>query len=181
MATVRLHQLPARASNSRWIHVVIDTPKGSRNKYKYDELLGVFRLSRMLPAGMQFPYDFGSVPRTRADDGDALDVMVIMETPTFPGCLLTARLLGALRAKQKQGRRWVRNDRLIAVAETNKNRSNLQNVQDLGASLEEIVYFFESYNRAQGRAFKLTGTFGVRGAENVLRESMRAYARATSA
>lgn len=180
MATNRLDQLPTRNANRKWVHVVIDTPRGSRNKYKYDELLGVFRLSRMLPTGMQFPYDFGSVPRTRAEDGDALDVLVIMEAPTFPGCVLTARLLGALRARQKQGRRWVRNDRLIAVAETDTNRSNLRSARDL-ASLDEIGHFFEAYNRAQGRAFKVTGSVGVQGAENVLRESMRAYAHATSA
>ena len=67
------------------------------------------------------------------------------------------------------------------MAETNKNRSNLQSVRDLESTLDEIAHFFEAYNRTQGRAFKLTGSIGVQGAENVLRESIRAYARATSA
>ena len=62
--------LPAREPGSRRIHVLIDTPAGSRNKYKYDRALGVFRVSRVLPAGMAFPYDFGSIPQTRAPDGD---------------------------------------------------------------------------------------------------------------
>ena len=80
----RLHDIESRDRGSKRINVIIDTPKGSRAKCKYDEALGLFRLSRVLPAGMQFPYDFGSVPRTRAEDGDALEVLVLMDAATFP-------------------------------------------------------------------------------------------------
>ena len=91
MKHFRLHDIATRDAKSKRINVVIDTPKGSRNKYKYDEDQGLFRVSRVLPAGMQFPYDFGSVPRTLAEDGDALDVLVLTESPTFAGCLVTVR------------------------------------------------------------------------------------------
>jgi inorganic pyrophosphatase len=175
----RLHDIESRDRRSKLINVVIDTPKGSRAKCKYDEALGLFRLSRVLPAGMQFPYDFGSVPRTRAEDGDALDVLVLMDASTFPGCLVTARLLGVLRATQRDGRKLVRNDRLVAVAVTPVNRPAYKSIDDLAKDrLNEIEHFFVSYNRAQGRTFTPTGRVGPRAAEKVLREAMRAFALA---
>ena len=125
----RLHDFPVRDPKTDLINVVVDTPRGSRNKYKYDEKLGVFRLSRVLPAGMAFPYDFGSIPRTRADDGDALDILVLVDAPTFPGCLLNVQLLGVLRAKQREKGKTVRNDRLIAVAQTPVNKPEAQGPQ----------------------------------------------------
>jgi inorganic pyrophosphatase len=173
----RLHDIESRDRRSKRINVIIDTPKGSRTKCKYDEALGLFRLSRVLPAGMQFPYDFGSVPRTRAEDGDALDVLVLMDAATFPGCLVTVQLLGVLRATQRDGRRMARNDRLIAGAVTPVNRPAYKSIGDLGKDrLNEIEHFFVSYNLAQGREFTPTGRAGPRAAEKVLREAMRAFA-----
>ena len=176
----RLHDIEPRDRRSKRINVIIDTPKGSRAKCKYDEALGLFRLSRVLPAGMQFPYDFGSVPRTRADDGDALDVLVLMDAATFPGCLVTVRLLGVLRATQKDGRKPVRNDRLVAVAVTPVNPPAYKSIDDLGQDrLKEIEHFFISYNRAQGREFALTGRAGPPAAERMLTQAMEAFALAS--
>src|SRR6188474_3889094 len=99
------------------VHVLIETPQGQPNKFKYDAELGALRLSRVLPVGMVFPYDFGCLPGTRADDGDPLDVLVLMDAPAYPGTVVEARLVGVLRCKQgKKGQPAVRNDRLIAVA-----------------------------------------------------------------
>jgi inorganic pyrophosphatase len=177
----RLHDIESRDRGSKRINVIIDTPKGSRAKCKYDEALGLFRLSRVLPAGMQFPYDFGSVPRTRAEDGDALDVLVLMDAATFPGCLVTVRLLGVLRAAQRNGRKMVRNDQLVAIAVTAVNPPAYKSINDLGRDrLKEIEHFFLSYNRAQGREFALTGRAGPRAAEKLLREAMRVFAQASS-
>src|SRR5215471_19324706 len=81
-------------SKSKTIRVVIETPKGSRNKYALDADNKVFVLKKVLPAGMEFPYDFGFVPSTRADDGDPVDVLVLMDEPAFPGCVLTCRPIG---------------------------------------------------------------------------------------
>ena len=118
------------------------------------------------------------MPRTRAEDGDALDVLVLMDAPTFPGCLVTVRLLGVIRATQTQERRTVRNDRLVAVAETQVNRPDLQSIYDLGKSrLHEIEQFFISYNRVQGRDFKLTGRGGAQAAEKLLKGATRAFAK----
>src|SRR5215208_5286440 len=103
------------------LNVVIDTPKGSRNKFKYDEALGLFRLSGVLPAGAVFPFDFGYIPSTEGGDGDPLDVLVLMDEPVFVGCLVPSRLLGLIEADQTENGKTTRNDRLIAVAANSRN------------------------------------------------------------
>ncbi len=80
--------------------IVIDTPKGSRCKYKYDEKTGLLRLSKILPLGACFPYNFGYVPATRGEDGDALDILVLMDEAVFAGCVVPVLLIGVLMAKQ---------------------------------------------------------------------------------
>ena len=165
MNAFALHELPPRGAGTQQIAVVVDTPRGSRNKYKYDEKLGLFRLSRVLPNGMSFPHDFGSIPRTRAADGDALDVLILTEAPTFVGCLLTVQLLGVLCANQKEKGKSIRNDRLIAVAETPVNHPAIQDLRELDRNrIHEIEQFFISYNRAQGREFSPTRRLGRRAA-----------------
>jgi inorganic pyrophosphatase len=82
------------------IQVVIETPKGSRNKYAFDPAQKVFELKKVLPAGMAFPYDFGFIPRTTAEDGDPVDVLVLMDEPAFPGCVLKCRLIGIIQGEQ---------------------------------------------------------------------------------
>ena len=113
-----LHQLPARQPDSDLLNVVVETPKGCRNKYKYDEGHGLWRLSKVLPLGASFPFDFGFIPSTRGEDGDPLDVLVLLDEPAFPGCVVPARLIGILEAEQTQGGKTIRNDRLVAVIET---------------------------------------------------------------
>src|SRR5579863_7953432 len=91
--------LPPRTKHA--VRVIIETPKGSRNKYAFDPALGAFVLRKVLPAGMAFPYDFGFVPATIGGDGDPLDVLVLMDEPAFPGCVLKCRLVGVIRGRQK--------------------------------------------------------------------------------
>jgi inorganic pyrophosphatase len=108
MARTRSLIAPDRLSSrggGRELRVVIETPKGSRNKYAFNPDLGVFELRKVLPAGMVFPYDFGFVPRTRAGDGDPLDVLVLMDEPAFPGCVLGCRLVGVIRGRSRKARR----------------------------------------------------------------------------
>src|SRR5204863_796713 len=98
------------------LSAVIETPKGSRSKFKYDEEHGLFKLSGVLPAGAVFPFDFGFVPATVGEDGDPLDVLVLMDEPVFSGCFVAARLLGVIEARQTEDGKTERNDRLIAVS-----------------------------------------------------------------
>jgi inorganic pyrophosphatase len=169
-----------RDAGSGLVRVIVDTPKGSANKYKFDEELRCFKVSRILPLGLCFPFDFGSVPGTRAEDGDPLDVLVLMDAPTFPGCLVTTRLIGGIRARQREGGRMIRNDRLIGVPETPVNVASIRSIHALSETvLRDIEHFFRSYNQAQGRELRITSRFTAVVAEKLLSRSIRAFERRT--
>src|SRR5215475_14505888 len=164
-----VNELPAVDPNSGRLNVVIDTPKGSRNKYKFDELHGQWRLSKVLPQGMAFPYDFGFIPSTRGEDGDPIDVLVLMDEPAFPGCVVSARLIGVLEAEQTEGGKTVRNDRLVAVVETPYNPAEFRSLEEVDRRrLDEIEHFFVSYNQMEGRQFKPLDRRGADHAQELL-------------
>src|SRR4051812_16032600 len=97
--------LPPFGKKSDLINVILETPKGSRNKYAFDVGLGIFKLKKSLPAGAVFPFDFGFIPSTVGEDGDPLDVLMLMDEPAFPGCLVEGRLLGVMEVTQtKKGK-----------------------------------------------------------------------------
>src|SRR4030095_15796357 len=106
---------------SGYINAIIDTPKGSRNKFKFDERLGLFKLGGTLPLGAVFPFDFCYVPSTKGGDGDSLGVLILMREPAFTGCLVVAKLIGVLEANQTEAGVTTRNDRLIAVSADSRN------------------------------------------------------------
>ena len=95
--------LPAFDEESGHVNAIIDTPKGSRNKFEYDQKLGIFKLGGALPLGTVFPFDFGYIPSTRAGDGDPLDILILMDDPAFTGCLVPAKLIGVIEAEQTEG------------------------------------------------------------------------------
>ena len=172
-----LASLEPREAGSGLVRVVVDTPRGSANKLKYDETLGCFKLSRILPAGHVFPYDFGSVPRTRAADGDSLDVLVLLDAPTAPGCVVTVRLIGGLAAEQTEKGRSIRNDRLVGAPETPTNAATFESLDDLGdARIDEIEHFLVSYNLAHGRRFEPLGRLSAEDAEKCLAAAIDRYA-----
>jgi len=151
------------------VHVIIDTPRGSCNKYKLDEASGLFKLSRILPDGLHFPCDFGFIPATAGEDGDALDVALVSEFPSFAGCLMTARLLGVIRALQTEKGKTIRNDRLVAVPVTPANRPKQRDLRDVPrAWLDALEHFFIAYNQAQGRALRVQSRGGARAAQQAL-------------
>src|SRR5262252_8431644 len=120
-------RIPAFADEDDGIlNAVIETPNGSRNKFKFDEKLGFFALSGVLPEGMVFPHAFGFVPSTKTEDSDPEDVLVIMDEPTFTGCIVRTRLLGVIEAEQTEDGETERNDRLIAVAAHSRDYSDVQ-------------------------------------------------------
>ena len=137
------------------LNVVIDTPKGSRNKFSWDEKLELFSLTGVLPAGAVFPYDFGFIPNTRGGDGDPLDVLVVMDEPAFVGCLVSCRILGVIEAKQTEKGKTERNDRLLAVSVDSRTHEKLKSITDLDpVLLDEIEHFFVSYNEVKGKKFR---------------------------
>jgi inorganic pyrophosphatase len=164
-----MNQLPARDPDSGRLNVVVDTPKGSRNKYKFDERDGQWRLSKVLPQGIRFPYDFGFIPSTHGQDGDPLDVLLLGDEPSFPGCVVPARLIGVLEAEQTEGGKTVRNDRLIAVIETPYNPPEYRSLDEVNPQrLDEIEQFFVSYNRTQGRQFNPLARRGADRAQELI-------------
>lgn len=138
------------------LRIVIETPRGSRNKYSYDPDCDCMRLSTVLPEGLVFPYDFGFIPATLGQDGDPLDVLILMDPPVVPGCVVRARLIGAIEAEQKEkGKGWTRNDRLIAVATHAQTHDGTKELADLRPHLvTEIKEFFATYNKLRDRKFK---------------------------
>lgn len=155
-------------------NVIVETPKGHRNKLKYDEEHAVFKLSGVLAAGHVFPYDFGFLPGTQGSDGDPLDVLVMMDEPVFPGCLVPTRLIGVIEAEQTGKGETTRNDRLIGVATDSHEYRDVRTLEDLNAHLlDEVEHFFISYNQVKGKEFRPLGRFGPERAEKLVRDGMR--------
>ena len=156
--------LPAIDASGR-ITVVVDTPRGSRAKYKYDRKNGLFQLSKLLPAGTIFPGNFGFIPGTRGEDGDELDVLILGDGPLVMGAVVTVRLIGLLNAQQTEAGKTVRNDRLLGVIETNYNPAELRDIDELHPHhVDEIIHFFTAYNQMEGRRFEALAREGAEAA-----------------
>lgn len=157
------------------LQVVIETPRGSRNKFAFDPKQRVFALRRVLPAGMSFPYDFGFLPRTIAPDGDPFDVLLLMDEPAYPGVVVRARLIGIIEGEQLEGKKKTRNDRLLAVAEATHQHANIKTFKDLPDKfLNELEEFFVNYHRLEGKEYKLLGCRGNGSAMPLIAEARRA-------
>ncbi len=161
------------------LRIVIETPKGSRNKYNYDPECDCMELATVLPEGMSFPYDFGFIPSTLGEDGDPLDVLILMDAPVVPGCVVNARLIGAIEAMQREkDGEWTRNDRLLAVATHAQTHQSIKNLGDLRPHLlDEIKGFFEEYNRLRNRKFKPKQDIGPHKAHDLVEAGMKAFAK----
>lgn len=158
------------------LNAVIETPQGSRNKYEYDQELGLFKLSGVLPVGAVFPFDFGYVPSTLGGDGDPLDVLVLMDEPVFAGCLVPARLIGAIEAEQTEKGETTRNDRLIAVAVDSRNHGDVRSLDQINDNLiHEIEHFFISYNTIKGKEFSPIGRAGPEQARRLVEEGIKRF------
>ena len=160
------------------LQVIVETPKGSRNKFAFDPGQKVFVLSRILPEGMTFPYDFGFLPKTVAPDGDPLDVLLLMDEPAYPGVVVHARLIGVIEGEQSEGKKKNRNDRLLAVAEASHRYQPIRSPRDLPHRfLQELENFFVNYHRMQGKAYKLLGCRDADQAARLIKEARRAEAK----
>ncbi len=160
------------------IRVVIETPKGSRNKYAFDHEQKVFGLKKVLPAGMAFPYDFGFVPSTKAEDGDPVDVLVLMDEPAFPGCVLGCRLVGIIEGEQGDKKNKLRNDRVVAVEKDNHSFADIKHIHDLGKEfLRELEEFFVNYHELSKEKYKVVGVKGPAQARKRIEEGRRAVSR----
>src|ERR1044072_4892115 len=151
-----LTQLSNQLDTKRRIcRAIIETPKGCRNKFDYDPESGLFMLGGLLPEGMIFPFDFGFIPSTLGEDGDPLDVLVLMDAPAHVGCLIEIRIIGIITAEQTEDGKTESNDRLLAVAIQSDNHEDLEYIEDVRETLlDQLEAFFISYNKQRGKKFK---------------------------
>ncbi len=157
-----MFNLPPAFAGKERIHVIIETPKGSRNKYCFDEETGFFKLKKILPTGLVFPMDFGFIPNTKGEDGDPLDVLIMMEKHTYPGCLLECKVIGIMEATQKEkGKKTIRNDRIIAFPLDDLEHYKFKTLKDIDHDmLYEVSRFFKYYNKIESKVFKVVGFKG---------------------
>ena len=150
--------------------VVIETPAGSRTKYKWEPKREAYLASKVLPLGMAFPFDFGFIPDTKADDGDPLDALVIADAPLAVGCLVECRILGAVKIKTD----GEENDRLICVPAYSLRGAEWMKLDDIGKPLaDELTSFFENYVGREGREVEVIGQVGPQAAHKLLKKAQR--------
>jgi inorganic pyrophosphatase len=167
---------PLDQEDDEIIQVIIETPKGSRNKYAFDADQKVFELTKVLPAGMAFPYDFGFIPSTLAEDGDPTDVLVLMDEPAFPGCLLKCRIIGVIEGEQGEGKKTQRNDRIVAIEEMNHSYAHVKHIDDLGKKfVKELEQFFVHYHQLTGKKYRILDVKGPGAAQKRVESGMNAY------
>jgi inorganic pyrophosphatase len=164
-----MHQPSAFIGNSNNVNVIIETPKGTGSKYAYDPALDLFKLKKVLPAGIVFPYHFGFIPKTHGQDGGPLDVLVLMDEPSYPGCLIECRIVGVIEIEETKNRQRIRNDRFIAAALESRHYDRQQNITDLSQhKLREILNFLSAYTALSKKNIKHLGNRGSKVAlENV--------------
>lgn len=151
--------------------IIIETPKGSRQKYAYDKESKLFRLKKVLAPGLVFPYDFGFIPGTKGEDGDPLDILVISEYHGFPGCIMDVRIAGCFQAMQTVGKNTYRNDRFIGILEQSTVFENTATLEDLPNTLiDSIKLFFSTYLQAEGKSVKWEADLNARQAMDKLNE-----------
>jgi inorganic pyrophosphatase len=150
---VDLSRIPAQPK-SGLINVLIEIPAGSKNKYEFDKDLNAFALDRVLYASVHYPYDYGFVPNTLADDGDPLDGMVIMDQPTFPGCVIAARPIGMLEMIDGGDR----DEKILCIPDKDPRYVQIKSLRDIASHrLDEIEEFFRTYKNLEKKVTEILG------------------------
>ncbi|NJK27889.1 MAG: inorganic diphosphatase [Coleofasciculaceae cyanobacterium SM2_3_26] len=148
-----LSRIPARPKPGV-IHVLIEIPALSRNKYEYDKDLQAFALDRVLYSSVQYPFDYGFVPNTLADDGDPLDGIVMMDQPTFPGCVIAARPICMLEMVDGGDR----DEKILCVPDKDPRYAHMKSLKDVAPHrLEEVAEFFRTYKNLEKKVTEILG------------------------
>jgi inorganic pyrophosphatase len=152
------------------VEVVIEIPKGTRNKYEMDHASGRIRLDRMLFTSTRYPSDYGYIEDTLADDGDPLDALVLLEEPTFPGCLITCRVLGMFRMRDEMGA----DDKVLCVPAADPRMEHLRDIHHVPEfDRLEIQHFFEVYKELEPGKLVQGAAWADRKAAEAVVESCR--------
>jgi len=162
---------------SKCFNVIVETPKGSQVKYSYAAEKGLFFITKVLPPGMVYPFNFGFIPGTLAADGDPLDMLILNEEPVIAGCLLTVRLIAVIKAVQTETENGspLRNDRLVGQAIGKEAPQELRMLRLEKGMVNQIGTFFTNYNRVFGKKFKVLGVGGPGQARKLVRQAVELY------
>jgi inorganic pyrophosphatase len=154
------------------VYAVIEIPKGSRNKYEYDKDLESFALDRVLYSPFVYPADYGLIPQTIYDDGDPMDIMVLMEQPTFPGCIIEARPIGIMRMIDGGDM----DDKILAVPLNDPRFTDIKDIDDVPSHLlKEISHFFKEYKHLEGKTTEVIGWENAEKAFEAINHSIDLY------
>ena len=166
------HDLPIGDGFPVLVNVIIEIPHGARTKYEYDAQLGIFRLDRVLYAAVHYPAAYGFIPQTLWDDGDPLDILVVLHEPLFPGCLVEARPLALLQMQDEKGR----DDKVLSVAVGDPVYEATRSLQDILPHIpREIEHFFTTYKVLEGKPVQSVGWADVAAAHRAVVHAHRAY------
>jgi inorganic pyrophosphatase len=153
-------KLPTWADRQH-VYAVVETPRGSRAKLEFDRKLGAFTLAKPLIAGLTYPYDWGFIPSTRAEDGDPLDVLIIHDAATYPGLVLKCKPVGVLEVVQTSTGKKERNDRVFVVPDRSPFEGDLQDIRRLPSrAIEELEKFFEATDALESKKLEFQGWRG---------------------
>lgn len=152
------------------VTAMVECPKGYNQKFDYDPEEKRFKLSKILPAGLVFPFDFGMIPGTKGEDGDPLDIIVVSEGATFPGCLIDCRIIGALKAEQTEcDGSTMRNDRFIGIPDVSQLFAGIKTLEQLPEGIvNQLEAFFKNYNEQAGKQFRVTERLSAKQAGQLL-------------
>jgi inorganic pyrophosphatase len=168
------HDIPTGPSPPDEVTAVIEIPTNERNKYELDKKLGLFRLDRVLHSAVHYPGDYGFLPRTLGDDGDPLDILILMTIPVFTGCLVDARPIGLFHLVD-QG---AADEKVLAVPMRDPYSEGLNDLQDVPPHhLKEIEHFFRVYKDLEGTRTETRGFEGAAAARGAIVRGMEAYER----
>ncbi len=166
------HKIKTWFKQGKTINAVIEIPKGSGNKYEYEESTDEIRLDRVLHSSMRYPFDYGFIPQTRGQDGDHLDILVIISTELFSGCVVPARPIGIADMEDENGQDW----KIIAVAENDPRLKEVEELSDLGEHFKkEVQHFFEEYKILENKKVSFKKWFGKKEAFKIIEEGEKRF------
>ncbi len=169
---MKLYDIDPGPDSPEVVRAIIEIPKNSVNKYEYDGELEMFRLDRALYSPMHYPGDYGFIPGTLADDGDPLDILVLVDEPSFTGCLMAARPVGVLRMRDGNEN----DEKILAIPTRNPRFENIHTIDQVIPHVRrEIEHFFSIYKELQGAQMKMEGWGGPPDARKVINDSRQAY------
>ncbi|MBP9818148.1 inorganic diphosphatase [Candidatus Shapirobacteria bacterium] len=168
------HDIPIGKKAPKTVNTIIEIPTNTKNKFEFDEELGVIKLDRVLHSSVTYPFDYGFIPETRCGDGDHLDVMVITNFPVFPGCLVEVRPIGTLLMEDEHGQ----DEKVLAVPCHNPAYRHIKTLRQVSPHLlEEIVHFWSTYKlmEKKDKPVKLKGWVGRLATYKLIRDTRKTY------